>query len=477
MLVVACAVALAGCGARSGLAVGGSSDSCASPSCSGSTTPGSALWSRLYSTNDERPIRAATLDVANTAAIDEAGDIFLAGQLFAPDTVDFGCGPLRVPTGPSAAFLVRLDGCGTCAWSTTVPNANVSTLALRDGILAVGGVYAHEVTFGSSTLADDGDNTVWVGALRASDGAPLWAVSLGDPSAASALSGVNTVAIDAAGNILVAADTTGTVTFGGSTFSSGGFLGMLRPDGSAAWGKAFGANSTALGVATDDAGDVFVAGGFETPIDLGCGALEGRFDEAEQPYVAAFDTTGACLWSRSFQASIEGSGGRVGTDASSHVVVTGTFDTSVGIGPLTAEGPGGLSVFVASLDADGTPRWLRGLPGFAGPAIVAPSGNVFAAGSNVDPSITTFAGGPVDGGASFGILGSLDENGSYRWARAFATQTVTEAMPAFSDFGLLAVDRASRVVVPGSVGPNVDFGCGAASIAGEDAISVAVYAQ
>ena len=89
------------------------------------------------------------------------------------------------------------------------------------------------------------------------------------------------LAVDAAGNILVAGQFEGTIDFGVGPLTSlktDGFVAKLSPTGDGLWSKRFGevkSQDLASGIAVDASGTVIVTGIFEGTVDFGGGAIHG----------------------------------------------------------------------------------------------------------------------------------------------------------------------------------------------------------
>jgi Beta-propeller repeat len=88
-----------------------------------------------------------------------------------------------------------------------------------------------------------------------------------------------------------------------------------------AWSQRFGdANAQRpSAVATDAAGDIYVAGYFYGSVDFGSGVLTSA--GGADVFLAKFDASGACLWSKRFGDTADQSGASVATDAAGNVYI------------------------------------------------------------------------------------------------------------------------------------------------------------
>ncbi len=263
----------------------------------------------------------------------------------------------------------------------------------------------------------------------------------------------------------------GSVGFGDTVLTgangASAFVGKLDPSGTAQWARSFGPNVFGAGVAADASGNVIFTGSFETPVDFGCGTLAGMPDHFFQPFVVKLDAGGGCLWNRWFPDTEAGQAQNVATDASSNIVVTGSFNSSVDLGGGPIQATGDPEMFIVSLDADGGYRWGKGFGDVAASSLALNgAGDAFLYGLLLGPA--DFGGGTLQGNTVI-FLASLDAMGGYRWARTFGQQPSSAVGP-------LAVD-ASHVFVAGGIGGTIDLGCGPSTSGADMDVFVAEFAQ
>ncbi len=147
------------------------------------------------------------------------------------------------------------------------------------------------------------------------------------------------------------------------------------------WARSFGPNVTAGGVATDGAGDLLFTGDFETPVDFGCGTLEGMSYQFFQPFVVALDEGGACRYSRWLHVDGAAEAYGIVADAAADVVVTGTWNGDLDLGGAPIPATGNMDVFVAALHPDGSLRWGKGFGNAGGGSVTMNgAGDVFFGG-------------------------------------------------------------------------------------------------
>jgi hypothetical protein len=219
-------------------------------------------------------------------------------------------------------------------------------------------------------------------------------------------------------------------------------------------------------VATDRAGNVFIAGTFSGTVDFdprpGVSNLTCKYTDRDV-FVAKYTAAGALAWARQL-----GGGGATGNsdfgsgiavDAAGDVYVTGSFTGTANFDP----GPGSFNLtsgakgtaFVEKLDGAGNFVWARAFPsdGFSAGFAVAVdfAGNVYTTG-NFDGT-TNFGPGPgtfdLTGGGAF--VTKLDTGGNLLWAKKFGGTT--------SGVGL-AVDGRGGVYTTGFFSDAADFAPG-----------------
>lgn len=297
-----------------------------------------------------------------------------------------------------------------------------------------------------------------------------WAKQAGDPGLQRALD----VDRDSAGNLIVGGEMLGSATFGGVALTSAGdrdaFLVKYDGNGDVVWAKSFGDAGIQLidTVFVDANDDIYVAGDFNGSIDLGGGALVSAGDY--DVFVAKLDGDGNEIWSKRFgdavwQGTYPGPGRTsVAADAAGNVYLTGTFRGTMDFGPggslvSTDENKNVTGdIFLAKLDANGTPLWAKQLGdyddlfGEAGEAVdVDGDGNVVLAGAFT--GTIDLGAGPHTTGNQGGFLAKFSPSGALIWEKVFGE---------FGAFiGGLDVAPNGDVSLSGTYQFSIDFGGGA----------------
>ena len=254
---------------------------------------GEHLWSKRF--GDALP------QWSNAVAVDAAGKVAIAGVL--SGTADFG-GGILTSAGYLDVFIVQFDQLGNHVWSRSFGDAvrqEVWSIAVdSQANLVVAGDFEGTVNLGGSTLVCASHSDILLAKFD-NDGHHIWSNDFGDES----LQECHTVAVDNAGNILIAAYLSGMVDFGGGPLISAGgpsdiCIAKFDPLGNHLWSQRFGDsfNQGPRGVAADPLGNIAVAGYVEGTVDFGGGALPGGVDK--DVFVSKFTPGGSHLWSQRF---------------------------------------------------------------------------------------------------------------------------------------------------------------------------------
>jgi hypothetical protein len=120
------------------------------------------------------------------------------------------------------------------------------------------------------------------------------------------------LAIDPTGGFVIAGQIFGSVDFGtgpiagqtasGDDVAGATYVAKFDDDGNVIWSESFGADQdgSASGLAVDAEGTIFMNGTFTSSLDLGGGMMKTTHLGHEGGYVAAFDPTGATLWTQGY---------------------------------------------------------------------------------------------------------------------------------------------------------------------------------
>jgi hypothetical protein len=282
------------------------------------------------------------------------------------------------------------------------------------------------------------------------------------------------IAIDLLGNSYVAGYFGGTVDFdpgaahpddadilSGGTYIDGSgqtiyanyaFVAKYQPDGSLAWVRGFGTPDAmpeeCQGVAVDDAGNVYVVGGFADTVDFGGHVLTA--DGESDGFTAKLDAAGNVVWANRV--------GGADRDSLHGVAVHTAADGSVGV-YAASDG------VVFKWDADGVLAWSREVGGTSAAGVaVDGAGNAYVTGQfrgsvDFDPGPGTYklsSGGRGKQVSPAAYVLKLDADGAFGWARHFQADRYSasygEAVAVHT-----AADGSVSVYTAGTFYGTVDF--------------------
>ncbi|MBK9264697.1 MAG: nucleotide-binding protein [Polyangiaceae bacterium] len=310
---------------------------------------GNLLWSKHFSGTSSQKALAV--------AVDGMGNVVVAGNFLG--SVDFGGGPLTAMDAD--AFVAKYDASGNHVWSKQFGGADVQSIntvaidSMND--ILVGGSFAGTVDFGGGTMTST--NVDLFGMKLDDNGNHVWSKHF-DQQIGSQPALTN-VAVDSAGNVAFTGYFFNTVDFGGGPLTSAGsydvFVGKFGPNGQHLWSKRFGDTSdeSPTGFGFDGTGNLFIAGGFKGPLNLGGSTLMSAGDN--DCWIAKLDSAGNHQWSKRFGDAQKQYITGIAVTSTGDLALTVTFGGSIdfGGGPLTSAG--NLDIAIARMDGAGNHVW------------------------------------------------------------------------------------------------------------------------
>jgi hypothetical protein len=310
-------------------------------------TAGAPLWAKRFGDANLQGL------AGKGVVVDAAGNAVIAGAF--QGSIDFGAGPIA-SGGMDDAFLARFDASGALVWGHGFGDGSPQQargVALGPGgRVAITGTVQGSMNFGGGhVVTSAGGHDVFVAVFDAA-GACVWAKAFGDAADQDG----RAVAFDAAGNVWVTGSFQGSVSFGGGALTAQGtgtnlFVATLDPTGawvrSQRYGDGAGTGQSGRGVAVDGAGNVLVAGEFGGAMDFGAGPITSA--GANDAFLAKLTPALAPLWVNRYGDGSIQSLNAVATDPSLNVLVTGPFRATMDFGVTALISAGGTDAYLAKI--------------------------------------------------------------------------------------------------------------------------------
>jgi hypothetical protein len=306
---------------------------------------GTLLWLHNYGGSSD--------DSCLTVTVDPAGDIVAGGQFTGAGTVG---GATFTNHGGIDLWIGKFSGAtGAHVWSAGFGGASSDAVnAVRtdaNGNVWATGFFQGSINFGGATLSTAGVGDLDCFLLKlAGTGGHLFSTNF--PGGTGQCEG-NALAVDTSGNVHLAGHFTNNQGFGGATLSSlntkyDAFVAKFSSAGAHVWSLRFGnanADDAADGVAVDAAGDVFVVGYVTGDVDFG-GGSNTSFG-SQDGYVLKLTSGGAFRAVQRIGEVGDDYVSGVAVDASSNVIVGGSFEGTAAFGGTTTLVADGRDGFLA----------------------------------------------------------------------------------------------------------------------------------
>ena len=318
------------------------------------------------------------------------------------------------------------------------------------GNIFITGVSHGPLDFGGGTLEIEYQDAFV--ASYSKTGQHRWSKGIGGPGPDRG----EKVAIDSAGNVLLAALGSGTFDVEGTSLDCGepsaGFFASFTSNGVFRWSRVLGkGKSWPSDMALDREGNILTVGSFEQDIQMAGSKLTSA--GGDDIFILSSDANGESRWARTLGTPENDQARAVTTDNAGNVFVTGTFTGELTFGNDTVQGAGESDLYVASYSPAGEPRWLRryGDDGWdmGGGLVTDEDGNVYVTG------VISRAGVDCGNQPTYYadiFLASLSSEGVERWAHRFSTNS--------GEGTDLALDGRGNLCLTGSFSGSVDFGGG-----------------
>lgn len=266
------------------------------------------------------------------------------------------------------------------------------------------------------------------------------------------------VAVDRAGNVYMAGESSGEATFGSiSAPALGGmdsFVGKLSISGEPVWVRSFGGSKIdrAYGVVADSHGNVYVTGHFQsTDVQRDGKEVPNRGDY--DIFLIKYDPEGRELWLRTAGGAGYDYGHGIALDPNEDIVITGAIQGESHFGNTRVnEGTTARSIFAAKYNGDGDLKWVTASAGIGG------SGH----GLGIDGKGFIYIGGSCGGIGNYGTvkIDALDKGGGVvlKLSPSGEAERVTLLPGVGTTVHEICADESGRVWVAGMFKQRVQIG-------------------
>jgi ankyrin repeat protein len=375
-------------------------------------------------------------------AVDPQGGIVVAG------------GSNLMGSGGPSAFLRKYASSGALTWSRSFPGqGKVAGVATdRQGAIAAVGSFTGSLRIGDVLLQSNGTRSDIFVARFSPEGNLSWAKSFGGAFYEAATA----VAVDATGNLYVTGTYQKDLDFGLGSLNNrlvyDVFVVKFDATGHALWNRGFHANggteTAGLAIAVDGAGDVLVAGRVQGAADFGRGFTTPH--HGDDAFVVRMTADGKTLVGRRFGGDDNVDGRALAVDSNGDVVLVGSFAGTMNFdgGVASIQSAGQTDIFVLALDKTLKFRWVRRLGSTGrdlGRGVVVDGEHRAIVAGSFEGELDFGDRAPVGPGQSDGFVAAFSGHGEPFWAVRIASAGPDEVRA-------IALGRAGHPVVAGTFG-------------------------
>lgn len=235
----------------------------------------------------------------------------------------------------------------------------------NSGNIYIAGEFESTCTFGSYTLTSTtGYKSVFVSKYDGT-GNCLWAVKGGGTFSDNYGVGIAT---DNNGNVYVAGTFSNEIVFGGFTLSQSGynsFIAKFDQSGNCQFLNPVASKLACVigSLTVDNNGDFLITGGFLDSTYFGTFTVTSINNSAADIFIAKFNSLGNFIWVTTAGGPSEDSGLGINTNLNGDIFITGQFKQTATFGTNTVTSFGDFDIFNAKYDQNGNNIWVKNAGG------------------------------------------------------------------------------------------------------------------
>ncbi len=264
-----------------------------------------------------------------------------------------------------------------------VINEIVNDVAVDDdGNIYFAGTYFEE----SDAAVPNAGTTYFFIGKKSPDGTLLW---MKNSVSSGAENTINSIAVDANGNVYAVGLANAGTSFDGNNFQSNGqkdgFLLKLDTDGNFQYSRTIGSfnNDNALDVVVDNENKPVVTGNFDFLLQVSQIEFYQYAMGNDDTFMLKFNEDGSLVWSTTFASTSKDYGRRLACDNNNNIYLAGEFQSTLSQNGISIYSPDDRNVYLAKFNSAGTIQWAVQCGTTGNDSVTAldvtPEGDVFLA--------------------------------------------------------------------------------------------------
>jgi pimeloyl-ACP methyl ester carboxylesterase len=308
-----------------------------------------------------RSLGGGLVDRGYGVATDATGNAYVTGHY---QSTDAKAGGVVLPNrGDFDIFVAKYSPSGDLLWIRTAGGSGYDFghgIAVdQKGDVVVTGAVAGRGEFDGKVINEAGTGRPVFCAKYSPEGDLRWVTGSSGGFSGSG----HGIGVDAAGNIFLGGNGSGTGQFGSLTLSSKGASALilkLDPSGRAIWSSLMPGTPSALyhEIAVDDEGRLWCAGMFKGGVTLGDQSWQSTGEKDSDGFLAHFSADGKLRWSRAIQGPATDYCLGVATDGKGRSFVTGEFSELATFAGQSLKSRGATDIYTAAFTPTGELEWV-----------------------------------------------------------------------------------------------------------------------